>query len=84
MSRRESDQRDAELHAFLRQAITRRGFIRRSALGAGGLMLGNSLLAACGGGKEGAKMAAGDSTAAAAAVESPRSEEHTSELQSRQ
>jgi spermidine/putrescine transport system substrate-binding protein len=67
MSRRESDQRDAELHAFLREAITRRGFIRRSALGAGGLMLGNSLLAACGGGKEGAKMAAGDSTAAAAA-----------------
>ena len=38
MSRRESDQRDAELHEFLRQAITRRGFLRRSALGAGGLM----------------------------------------------
>ena len=54
MSRRESDQRDAELHEFLRQAITRRGFLRRSALGAGGLVLGNSLLAACGGGKEGA------------------------------
>ena len=66
MSRRESDQRDAELHEFLRQAITRRGFVRRSALGAGALMLGNSLLAACGGGKEGAKMAAGDSSAAAA------------------
>src|SRR6478736_5690771 len=66
MSRRESDQRDAELHAFLRQAITRRGFVRRSALGAGALMLGNSLLAACSGGKEGAKMAAGDSSAAAA------------------
>jgi len=45
---------------------TRRGFVRRSALGAGALMLGNSLLAACGGGKEGAKMAAGDSSAAAA------------------
>ena len=58
MSRRESDQRDAELHALLRQAITRRGFIRRSALGAGGLVLGNSLLAACGGGKEGAPRAA--------------------------
>jgi len=66
MSRRESDQRDAELHEFLREAITRRGFVRRSALGAGALMLGNSLLAACGGGKEGAKMAAGDSSAAAA------------------
>jgi spermidine/putrescine transport system substrate-binding protein len=66
MSRRESDQRDAELHEFLRQAITRRGFVRRSALGAGALMLGNSLLAACSGGKEGAKMAAGDSSAAAA------------------
>jgi spermidine/putrescine transport system substrate-binding protein len=65
MSRRESDPRDDELHEFLRQAITRRGFIRRSALGAGGLVLGNSLLAACGG-KDGAKMAAGDSSAAAA------------------
>jgi spermidine/putrescine transport system substrate-binding protein len=65
MSRRESDQRDAELHAFLREALSRRGFIRRSALSAGGLVLGNSLLAACGGGKEGGKMAAGDSTAAA-------------------
>jgi spermidine/putrescine transport system substrate-binding protein len=62
MSRRESDLREAELHAFLRQAITRRGFLRRSALGAGGLVLGNSLLAACGGGKEGAKAAGADST----------------------
>ncbi|HET7471457.1 MAG TPA: extracellular solute-binding protein, partial [Gemmatimonadales bacterium] len=68
MSRRESDQRDAELHAFLREALTRRGFIRRSAFTAGGLVLGNSLLAACGGGKEGGKVAAGDSTAAAAGV----------------
>jgi spermidine/putrescine transport system substrate-binding protein len=65
MSRRESDLRDAELHAFLRQAITRRGFLRRGALGATGLALGNSLLAACGGGKEGAA-AGGDSTAATA------------------
>jgi spermidine/putrescine transport system substrate-binding protein len=65
MTRREPDMRDDELHAFLRRAISRRGFIRRSALGAGGLVLGNSLLAACGGGKEGAP-AAGDSATAAA------------------
>jgi spermidine/putrescine transport system substrate-binding protein len=65
MSQRKSDPRDDELHALLRQAINRRGFIRRTALGAGGLVLGNSLLAACGGGKEGA--AAGGDTAAAAA-----------------
>ena len=51
MSRRESDARDAELHAFLRQAITRRGFLQRGALGAGGLVLGGNLLAACGGAK---------------------------------
>jgi spermidine/putrescine transport system substrate-binding protein len=65
MSRRTSDPRDHELHALLRQAIDRRGFIRRTALGAGGLVLGNSLLAACGGGKEGAP-AAGDSATSAA------------------
>ncbi len=65
MSRRESDSRDEELHALIRQAISRRGFIRRSALGAGGLVLGNSLLAACGGGKEGAPAAGADSAAAA-------------------
>ncbi|MEP7175397.1 MAG: spermidine/putrescine ABC transporter substrate-binding protein [Gemmatimonadales bacterium] len=53
MSRRESETRDDELHAFLRRAINRRGFLRRSALGAGGLILSNSLLAACGGAKEG-------------------------------
>ena len=66
MSRRKSDPRDDELHALLRQAINRRGFIRRTALGAGGLVLGNSLLAACGGGKEGAAAGGGDSAAAAA------------------
>jgi spermidine/putrescine transport system substrate-binding protein len=65
MSRHKSDPRDDELHALLRQAINRRGFIRRTALGAGGLVLGNSLLAACGGGKEGAA-AGGDSAAVAA------------------
>src|SRR3954462_13611444 len=65
MTRREPDMRDDELHAFLRRAISRRGFIRRSALGAGGLVLGNSLLAACGGGKEGPP-AAGESAAATA------------------
>jgi spermidine/putrescine transport system substrate-binding protein len=63
MSRRESDPSDDELHDLIRQAITRRGFIRRSALGAGGLVLGNSLLAACGG-KEGVRAAGADSTAA--------------------
>jgi spermidine/putrescine transport system substrate-binding protein len=66
MSRRKSDPRDDELHALLREAINRRGFIRRTALGAGGLVLGNSLLAACGGGKEGAAAGGGDSAAAAA------------------
>ena len=66
MSRRQSDPRDDELHALLREAINRRGFIRRTALGAGGLVLGNSLLAACGGGKEGAAGGGGDSAAAAA------------------
>jgi spermidine/putrescine transport system substrate-binding protein len=66
MSRRKSDPRDDELHALLREAINRRGFIRRTALGAGGLMLGNSLLAACGGGKEGAAAGGGDTAAAAA------------------
>jgi spermidine/putrescine transport system substrate-binding protein len=68
MSRRKSDPRDDELHALLRQAINRRGFIRRTALGAGGLVLGNSLLAACGGGKEGAPAAGADSTAATASA----------------
>ena len=66
MSRRKSDPRDDELHALLRQAINLRGFIRRTALGAGGLVLGNSLLAACGGGKEGAAVGGGDTAAAAA------------------
>jgi spermidine/putrescine transport system substrate-binding protein len=55
MSRRESDAREADVHARLRKAITRRGFLRRSALGAGGLVLGNGLLAACGRGKESGK-----------------------------
>ena len=35
MSRRESDPSDDELHALIREAITRRGFLRRSALSAG-------------------------------------------------
>jgi spermidine/putrescine transport system substrate-binding protein len=68
MSRRKSDPRDDELHALLRQAINRRGFLRRTAMGAGGLVLGNSLLAACGGGKEGAPAAGADSTAATASA----------------
>jgi spermidine/putrescine transport system substrate-binding protein len=63
MSRRKSDQRDAELQELLRQALSRRGFLLRSALGAGSLVFGSSLLAACSGGKEGSG-AAGSSVAA--------------------
>jgi len=65
MSRRESDPSDDELHALIREAITRRGFLRRSALSAGGLVLGNSLLAACGGGGKGGAPAAGADSAVA-------------------
>ncbi|MBA3498116.1 MAG: spermidine/putrescine ABC transporter substrate-binding protein [Gemmatimonadales bacterium] len=63
MSRRESDRRDDdEIHAVIRQAITRRGFLGRSARSAGGLLLGSSLLGACGG-KDGAPAAGGDAAA---------------------
>ena len=65
MSRRASDPSDDELHALIREAITRRGFLRRSALSAGGLVLGNSLLAACGGGGKGGAPAAGADSAVA-------------------
>jgi spermidine/putrescine transport system substrate-binding protein len=54
MSRPPSDPRDHEVHQLLRRAISRRGFLTRSALGAGGFLFGSSLLAACGGGQEGA------------------------------
>ncbi|MGH7498582.1 MAG: polyamine ABC transporter substrate-binding protein [Gemmatimonadales bacterium] len=57
MSYRESDGKDDELHEFLRHAVSRRGFLTRTALGAGGLALGGSFLAACTG-KEGAPKAA--------------------------
>ncbi len=53
MPQRESDGIDREVHELLRQAISRRGFLTRTALGAGGLAFGGSLLASCGG-KEGA------------------------------
>jgi spermidine/putrescine transport system substrate-binding protein len=53
MSQRESDGIDKEIHELLRQAINRRGFLTRTALGAGGLAFGASFLASCGG-KEGA------------------------------
>ena len=56
MSNRESDGKDHELHRFLREAISRRGFLARTALGAGGMALGGSFLASCGG-KEGASKA---------------------------
>jgi spermidine/putrescine transport system substrate-binding protein len=65
MSRASSDPRDHEVHQLLRQAISRRGFLTRSALGAGGFLLGSSLLAACGGGKEGAAAGGADTAAAA-------------------
>lgn len=47
MSKRESDGKDDDLHEFLRQAVSRRGFLARTALGAGGLALGGSFLASC-------------------------------------
>jgi spermidine/putrescine transport system substrate-binding protein len=53
MSEREPDGTGHDVHEFLRRAINRRGFLTRAALGAGGLALGGSLLASCGG-KEGA------------------------------
>jgi len=56
MSQRESDGSEHEIHEYLRQAITRRGFVTRTALGAGALAFGGSFLAACGG-KEGATKA---------------------------
>ncbi len=56
MSQRESDGLDHEIHEYLRQAINRRGFVTRTALGAGALAFGGSFLAACGG-KEGAPKA---------------------------
>jgi len=60
MSTRHSDQRDDEIHQLLRQAVSRRGFLTRTALGAGGVALGASFLAACGG-KEGGGAAGGGS-----------------------
>ena len=52
MSDRPSDGKDHDIHEFLRQALSRRGFLTRTALGAGGLALGGSFFAACA--KEGA------------------------------
>ncbi len=57
MSERESDEKEHDIHEFLRRAISRRGFLTRTALGAGGLALGGNFLASCGG-KEGAPGAA--------------------------
>ena len=53
MSERESDGKSHDIHEYLRRAISRRGFLTRTALGAGGLALGGSFLASCSG-KEGA------------------------------
>jgi len=52
MSDKYPDDRDHEVHRFLRQALSRRRFLASSALAAGGLALGGNLLASCGG-KEG-------------------------------
>ena len=65
MSQRESDGSDHELHEYLRQAVTRRGFVTRTALGAGALAFGGGFLASCSGkeaGKAGAPAAAGGET----------------------
>ena len=48
MSDRKSDGKDHEIHEYLRQAISRRGFVTRTALGAGALAFGGGFLAACG------------------------------------
>ena len=55
---------EAELKAMVHRALSRRQFINRSAMAAGSLALGSTLLSACGGGKEAAK--GGDTSAAAA------------------
>jgi spermidine/putrescine transport system substrate-binding protein len=65
MSRKHDDQHDEEVRELLRQALSRRQFLGRTAMAAGGLALGSGFLAACGG-KEGAKAGA-DSTAAVVA-----------------
>jgi spermidine/putrescine transport system substrate-binding protein len=65
MSQRESDGSDHELHEYLRQAITRRGFVTRTALGAGALAFSGGFLASCTGkeaAKAGAPAAAGGET----------------------
>lgn len=54
---------EAELKAMVHRALTRRQFLNRSAVAAGSLALGSTLLDACGGGKEAAK---GGDTASAA------------------
>ncbi len=58
MSDRHNDDRDREFHQLLRQALSRRRFLASSTLAAGGLALGGSFLASCGG-KEGAPAAGG-------------------------
>ena len=55
---------EAELKAMVHRALSRRQFINRSAMAAGSLALGSTLLSACGGGKEAPK--GGDTTAVAA------------------
>jgi spermidine/putrescine transport system substrate-binding protein len=52
MSDKHFDDNDHEIHQLIRQALSRRRFLTKSALAAGGLAVGGNLLAACGG-KEG-------------------------------
>jgi spermidine/putrescine transport system substrate-binding protein len=60
---------EAELKAMVHRALTRRQFLNRSAVAAGSLALGSTLLNACGGGKEAAKAADSTSVAAGGAKE---------------
>ena len=71
MSERESDGQGHDLHEYLRRAISRRGFLTRTALGAGGLALGGSFLASCSG-KEGAPAPGAAAGGAAAAMKTLR------------
>jgi spermidine/putrescine transport system substrate-binding protein len=60
---------EAELKAMVHRALTRRQFLNRSAVAAGSLALGSTLLNACGGGKEAAKAADSTSVATGGAKE---------------
>lgn len=72
MMRNDDDRkRDAMIRRILREAQSRRQFIRRSTLAAGGLALGGGLLAACGKKEEAPAAAAAGAGAAAAKIAGP-------------